>query len=78
VMPPVPDTIVAVASPAGRGAVGVIRVSGTEVPPRIAVAILGAVPAPRAACLRRFHDADGIALDEGLALYFPAPASFTG
>ena len=76
-MPPVPDTIVAVASPAGRGAVGVIRVSGTEVP-RIAVAILGAVPAPRAACLRRFHDADGIALDEGLALYFPAPASFTG
>jgi tRNA modification GTPase len=76
-MPPVPDTIVAVASPAGRGAVGVIRVSGTEVP-RIAVAILGAIPAPRIACLRRFHDADGTALDEGLALYFPAPASFTG
>ena len=39
---------------------------------------MGALPAPRSACLRRFRDADGSALDEGLALYFPAPASFTG
>jgi len=79
VMPPngMPDTIAAVASPAGRGAIGVIRISGAEVP-RIAVAILGAIPTPRVACLRRFKDADGAALDEGLALYFPAPASFTG
>jgi tRNA modification GTPase len=72
-----PDTIVAIASPAGRGAVGVIRVSGAEVP-RIAVEILGALPAPRVALLRPFRDEDGTALDEGLALYFPAPASFTG
>jgi tRNA modification GTPase len=73
----VPDTIVAVATPPGRGAVGIIRLSGADTP-RIAAAILGAVPAPRTACLRRFLDADGAALDAGLALYFPAPASFTG
>ena len=72
-----PDTIVAVASPPGRGAVGVIRLSGPEVP-RIAVQLLGALPAPRVACLRSFKNADGAALDAGLALYFPQPASFTG
>ncbi|MEA3107410.1 MAG: tRNA modification GTPase [Gammaproteobacteria bacterium] len=71
------DTIVAIASPAGRGAVGVIRISGADVP-RIAIALLGSLPIPRVAQLRRFHDVDGNALDEGLALYFPAPASFTG
>ena len=71
------DTIVAVASPAGRGAVGIIRLSGVEVP-RIAAALLGSLPAPRSASLRRFRDVDGTSLDEGLALYFPAPASFTG
>jgi tRNA modification GTPase len=72
-----PDTIVAIASPAGRGAVGIVRVSGAEVP-RLAAALLGALPAPRLATLCRFLDADGSSLDEGLALYFPAPASFTG
>ncbi|MDB6082493.1 MAG: tRNA modification GTPase TrmE, partial [Gammaproteobacteria bacterium] len=79
VTPPhgIPDTIVAIASPAGRGAVGIIRISGAEVP-RIAVQILGVLPAPRAACLRRFRDEDGSPMDEGLALYFPAPSSFTG
>src|SRR5258708_172986 len=72
-----PDTIVAIASPAGRGAVGVIRLSGTRVP-GIAGEILGGLPPAGAACLRRFLDERGAALDEGLALYFPAPASFTG
>jgi tRNA modification GTPase len=72
-----PDTIAAIASPLGRGAVGVIRISGSDVP-RVAVALLGALPNPRVANLRRFRDADGTALDEGLVLYFPAPASFTG
>jgi tRNA modification GTPase len=72
-----PDTIVAIASPAGRGAVGIVRMSGAEVP-RIAAQILGALPEPRLATLCRFLDADGSSLDEGLALYFPAPASFTG
>ncbi|MGC1388741.1 MAG: tRNA uridine-5-carboxymethylaminomethyl(34) synthesis GTPase MnmE [Steroidobacteraceae bacterium] len=71
------DTIVAVASPAGRGAVAMLRVSGDEVP-RIAREILGLVPPPRRAGLASFLDVDGKCLDQGLALYFPAPASFTG
>jgi tRNA modification GTPase len=67
------DTIVAVAS----GAVGIIRVSGPEVP-RIAAGILGTLPAARQARLSNFLDAQGQNLDQGLALYFPAPASYTG
>ncbi len=54
-----------------------VRVSGAEVP-RVACAILGFVPAPRHARLASFLDAGGNCLDQGLALYFPAPASFTG
>jgi tRNA modification GTPase len=72
-----PDTIVALASPPGRGAVGVIRVSGPDVP-RIAAGVLGKLPAPRHAELACFQGARGESLDQGLALYFPAPASFTG
>jgi tRNA modification GTPase len=72
-----PDTIAAIASAAGRGAVGVIRVSGPLVP-QIAVGILGALPAPRQARLSSFLDARGRSVDEGIALYFPAPASYTG
>jgi tRNA modification GTPase len=72
-----PDTIVAVASAAGRGAVGVIRVSGSQVP-QIAIGILGTLPAPRVARFSRFLDAHGGSVDEGLALYFPSPASYTG
>jgi tRNA modification GTPase len=73
----IPDTIAAIASAPGRGAIGIIRVSGPKVP-EIALALLGTVPAARIASLSRFLAADGSALDEGLALYFPAPASFTG
>jgi tRNA modification GTPase len=72
-----PDTIVAVASAAGRGAVGVIRVSG-PLAPQIAAGVLGALPAPRRAQFSKFLDARGRSLDEGLALYFPSPASYTG
>jgi tRNA modification GTPase len=72
-----PDTIVAIASAAGRGAVGIIRVSGPRVP-QIAAAILGGLPAPRRAQLSSFLDAQGGSVDQGLALYFPAPASYTG
>jgi tRNA modification GTPase len=71
------DTIVAIASPPGRGAVGIIRISGPEVP-RVAVEILGSLPSARVALLARFRAGDGSALDEGLAVYFPAPASYTG
>ena len=71
------DTIAAIATAPGRGAVGVLRVSGSDVP-RIARAVLGAVPEARRARLARFLDAHGAGIDEGIALYFPAPASFTG
>ena len=72
-----PDTIAAIASAPGRGAVGVIRVSGPLVP-QIAARILGVLPPPRTAQLANFLDAQRSSLDQGLALYFPAPASYTG
>lgn len=72
-----PDTIAAVATPPGRGGVGIIRISGTRAAD-IAVAILGSLPAPRRATHRLFRAADGTPLDDGIALYFPAPHSFTG
>jgi tRNA modification GTPase len=71
------DTIAAIASAPGRGAVGVIRISGPLVP-QIAAAILRKPPPPRLAQLADFLDAAGESIDRGLALYFPAPASHTG
>jgi tRNA modification GTPase len=71
------DTIVAIASPVGRGAVGIVRVSGPAVP-EIATRLLGRLPTARTATLARFQAADGGSVDQGLALYFAAPASFTG
>jgi len=73
----VTDTIAAIASAPGRGAVGVIRVSGPSVP-QIAESIVGNLPAPRIAQFAQFLGPDGAPLDRGLALYFPAPASYTG
>jgi tRNA modification GTPase len=74
---PALDTIAAIASAPGRGAVGVIRVSGPNVP-QIAKSILGTLPPPRVAQVAHFLAGDGGSLDRGLALYFPAPASYTG
>lgn len=71
------DTIAAIATPPGRGGIGILRVSGPQVPD-IAVGVLGEVPAPRRAALHVFRDADGEMLDGGIALFFPAPTSFTG
>jgi tRNA modification GTPase len=71
------DTIVAVATPPGTGSVGVVRMSGADVE-RIARAMLGSLPEPRVATYGTFADARGEAVDAGLALYFPGPASFTG
>ncbi len=71
------DTIVARATPPGRGGIAIVRVSGTGVA-EIASAILGSLPRPRAAVLRAFRDARGEAIDGGIAIYFPAPHSFTG
>jgi tRNA modification GTPase len=74
---PASETIAAVATPAGRGGIGVIRISGDRIA-HIAEHLLGGLPAPRHAALRFFLDAEGEQIDAGLALYFPAPASFTG
>ncbi len=71
------DTIAAIATPPGRGGVGMVRISG-RLAPTIAAEVLGDLPEPRHAALRIFRDADGGMLDGGLALYFPAPNSFTG
>jgi tRNA modification GTPase len=71
------DTIAAVATPAGRGGIGVVRVSGT-LAPAISERVVGALPAPRVATHASFRDARGEAIDEGIALYFPAPNSYTG
>ncbi|MBV9190383.1 MAG: tRNA uridine-5-carboxymethylaminomethyl(34) synthesis GTPase MnmE [Betaproteobacteria bacterium] len=71
------DTIAAVATPPGRGGIGVVRISGPQVP-QIAAQVIGSVPPARAATLARFSDARGAAIDEGIAVYFPAPHSYTG
>ena len=70
-------TIVACATPPGRGGVAVIRVSGGAVR-GIAAAMLGKVPPARRARLVSLTDSSGELLDRGLALFFPAPDSFTG
>jgi tRNA modification GTPase len=71
------ETIAAVATPPGRGGIGVVRVSGPAAR-AIAQATIGSVPAPRHAALSDFRAADGAAIDQGLALFFPAPHSYTG
>ena len=71
------DLIAAIATAPGRGGVGVVRVSGADIAP-LAQAILGRVPAPRHATFSRFFDDEGGVIDEGIALYFAAPHSFTG
>ena len=73
----VPDTIAAVATPSGRGGIGIVRVSGPKAP-EIAIAVFGRLPEARIAMHGFFLDARGDRLDEGLALYFPSPHSYTG
>lgn len=72
-----PETIFAIATPPGYGGVGVIRISGDKAT-HIAEQVLGGVPKARYASLCKFSDGQGQALDSGIALLFPAPASFTG
>ncbi|EED34955.1 tRNA modification GTPase TrmE [Luminiphilus syltensis NOR5-1B] len=71
------DTIAAIATPPGRGGVGIIRLSGPRALP-IAEAICGGPLAPRTAHFRSFSDQQNDAIDNGIALSFPAPHSFTG
>jgi tRNA modification GTPase len=71
------DTIVAAATPPGRGGVGIVRISGPKTPEMAAV-LLGELPPPRHATFARFLDAQQDPIDAGLALFFPAPHSYTG
>ena len=71
------DTIAAVATPPGRGGVAIVRVSGPQAA-GIALAMFGRLPAPRVATRARFTDGSGTEIDDGLALLFRAPRSFTG
>ncbi|MDL9999200.1 tRNA uridine-5-carboxymethylaminomethyl(34) synthesis GTPase MnmE [Variovorax sp. J22P240] len=71
------DPIVAIATASGRGAVGIVRVSGVRMAPLIA-AICGRALKPREASYLPFRDALGAPIDHGLAIHFPAPHSFTG
>ena len=72
------DTIVALSTPPGRGALALIRASGPQVP-NLTRQLNGAMlPAPRTASLRVLHDAEGRTLDQGVLTFYPAPASATG
>ncbi|MBM3357336.1 MAG: tRNA uridine-5-carboxymethylaminomethyl(34) synthesis GTPase MnmE [Betaproteobacteria bacterium] len=71
------DTIAAIASAVGRSGIGIVRISGSDLGSLI-VQLLGRRLAPRRAVLANFLDARGEAIDQGIALHFPAPHSYTG
>jgi len=73
------DTIYALSSAAGRAGIAVIRLSGPGVVAALRHIVVGALPQPREAVLRRLrHPQRGVELDKGMVLLFPAPRSFTG
>ncbi|MEO6077042.1 MAG: tRNA uridine-5-carboxymethylaminomethyl(34) synthesis GTPase MnmE, partial [Dokdonella sp.] len=71
------DTIVAIATAAGIGGIGVLRISGASAPV-IAKKLLGRTPKPRHAHYATFRNNDGETIDHGLLLSFPGPRSYTG
>ncbi len=71
------ETIAAIATPPGQGGVGIVRLSGPKCR-AIAEAMIGLLPQPRHAHLTHFNDTSGQLIDEGIALFFPTPNSFTG
>ena len=75
--PPNADTIAAIATAQGRGGIGVVRISGPQLE-MLARGILGKLPAARHATCVNFLDENGDILDQGVALFFPAPHSYTG
>ena len=74
---PTRDPIAAIATAPGRGAVGIVRLSGPDLTPLVQ-ALCGKMLRPREATYLPFRDADGQAIDHGLAIHFPAPHSYTG
>jgi tRNA modification GTPase len=75
--PDTPDTIAALATPAGRGGIGVVRVSGPGARP-VMQGVVGRELAPRVATVATFRDPRGAPIDQGLAILFPGPGSYTG
>jgi tRNA modification GTPase len=71
------DVIAAIGTAPGRGGIGIVRVSGKHLG-QLASRLLGAVPAPRLAARAIFRGAAGEPIDDGIVLFFPAPASYTG
>ncbi|HEX2826368.1 MAG TPA: tRNA uridine-5-carboxymethylaminomethyl(34) synthesis GTPase MnmE [Burkholderiales bacterium] len=71
------DTIAAISTAPGRGGIGIVRVSGQALG-AFAEALTGSAPTPRRTALRVFRDAAGEPIDEGIAVYFAAPRSYTG
>lgn len=71
------DTIAAIATPPGNGGIGIVRISGKNLK-SVAQTITGSIPKRRTAQLSTFYTEDGAVIDQGLALYFPAPHSYTG
>src|SRR5207342_1103334 len=76
-MASVRDTIAAIATAPGAAGIGIVRLSGPRAP-EIARALCGVRLAPRLARHVHFLDADGAHIDDGIALYFRAPHSYTG
>jgi tRNA modification GTPase len=74
---PKSDNIAAVATAPGKGGIGVVRISGRDLV-NIAASIIGKLPAPRRTVYTSFKDEEGAVIDQGLALFFPAPHSYTG
>ena len=72
------DTIFALATPAGRSGVAVFRISGPRAGEVLKTLTNRALPAPRIAAKRRFYQSPETAIDDGIAIHFPAPNSFTG
>lgn len=71
------DVIAAIATAHGRAGIGVVRISGKNLEP-LATRLLGTVPAARHVTRAHFRAAGGEPIDDGLALFFPRPASYTG
>ncbi|KGG95811.1 MULTISPECIES: tRNA uridine-5-carboxymethylaminomethyl(34) synthesis GTPase MnmE [Comamonas] len=71
------DPIAAIATAPGRGAVGIVRVSGKGIAALVRT-LCGKELKPREATYLPFRDADGSPIDHGLAIYFPGPHSYTG
>ncbi|CAH1385669.1 tRNA uridine-5-carboxymethylaminomethyl(34) synthesis GTPase MnmE [Candidatus Nitrotoga sp. M5] len=72
-----PDVIAAIATPHGQGGIGVVRLSGPDLS-LLAQTLIGKVPVPRHATYASFLDEHGQVMDQGIALFFPAPHSYTG